>query len=61
MAARSLDERYLLEDGLVHLTGVQALARLPLDLLRADRRAGRGTAGFISGYEGSPWGDTTWS
>ncbi len=56
MAARSLDERYLLEDGLVHLTGVQALARLPLDLLRADRRAGRGTAGFISGYEGSPLG-----
>lgn len=56
MATRSLDDRYLLQDGLVHLTGVQALARLPLDLLRADRRAGRTTAGFISGYEGSPLG-----
>ena len=56
MAVRSLDDRYLLENGLVHLTGVQALARLPLDLLRADRRAGRATAGFISGYEGSPLG-----
>lgn len=56
MAVRSLDDRYLLENGLVHLTGVQALARLPLDLLRADQRAGRATAGFISGYEGSPLG-----
>jgi indolepyruvate ferredoxin oxidoreductase len=56
VAAGSLDHRYLLESGLVHLTGVQALARLPLDLLRADRRAGRATAGFISGYEGSPLG-----
>lgn len=49
-----LDDRYTLEDGLVHLTGIQALARLPLDQRRADRRAGRRTAVFISGYEGSP-------
>ncbi|MEU9246168.1 indolepyruvate ferredoxin oxidoreductase family protein [Streptomyces sp. NPDC048385] len=49
-----LDDRYTLQDGLVHLTGIQALARLPLDQRRADRRAGRRTAVFISGYEGSP-------
>jgi indolepyruvate ferredoxin oxidoreductase len=47
-------ERLARESGLVHLTGVQALARLPLDAVRAERRAGRSTAGFISGYEGSP-------
>ena len=50
----SLDDRYLIVDGLVHLTGIHALARLPLDQRRADRRAGRRTAVFISGYEGSP-------
>ncbi|HLI36680.1 MAG TPA: indolepyruvate ferredoxin oxidoreductase family protein [Streptosporangiaceae bacterium] len=50
----TLDDRYLAEDGLVHLTGIQALARLPLDVRRADKRAGRTTAVFISGYEGSP-------
>jgi len=32
-----LDDRYLLEDGLVHLTGIHALVRLPLDQRRADR------------------------
>ena len=38
----------------VRLTGVQALARLPLEIIRSERRAGRNTAGFISGYPGSP-------
>ncbi|MDD4866671.1 MAG: indolepyruvate ferredoxin oxidoreductase family protein, partial [Mycobacterium sp.] len=41
---------------LVRLTGVQVLARLPVEIMRAERRAGRNTAGFISGYEGSPLG-----
>ncbi|MEU7810854.1 indolepyruvate ferredoxin oxidoreductase family protein [Pseudonocardia sp. NPDC049154] len=54
--ARALDDRYRVVDGLVHLTGVQALARLPLDARRADRRAGLHTAAFVSGYEGSPLG-----
>jgi indolepyruvate ferredoxin oxidoreductase len=49
-----LSDRYLLEDGRVFLSGVQALARLPLDQLRADRRAGLRTAAFVSGYQGSP-------
>lgn len=52
----TLDDRYTVTDGIVHLTGVQALARLPIDVRRADRRAGRATAAFISGYEGSPLG-----
>lgn len=41
---------------LVRLTGLQVLARLPVEIMRAERRAGRNTAGFISGYEGSPLG-----
>lgn len=58
MATQSygLDERYLAEEGRVFLTGIQALARLPLDVLRADRRAGLRTAAFVSGYQGSPLG-----
>jgi indolepyruvate ferredoxin oxidoreductase len=38
------------------MTGVQALARLPVDARRMDQRAGLDTAAFISGYEGSPLG-----
>jgi indolepyruvate ferredoxin oxidoreductase len=48
--------RYVVEEGSIFLTGVQALARLPLDQIRRDRRAGLRTAGFISGYPGSPLG-----
>ncbi|MEU5761252.1 indolepyruvate ferredoxin oxidoreductase family protein [Nocardia sp. NPDC047648] len=51
---RSLDDRYSAQHGAVYLTGIQALARLPLEIRRADQRAGKATAAFISGYEGSP-------
>jgi indolepyruvate ferredoxin oxidoreductase len=40
----------------VFLSGVQAIARLPIDQLRLDRRAGLNTAAFVSGYQGSPVG-----
>ena len=50
----SLRDRYALTTGRVHLTGVQALVRLPLDQHRADLAAGLRTGGYISGYEGSP-------
>ena len=48
--------RYGSEAGTAYLTGIQALARLPLDQRRLDARAGIDTAGFISGYRGSPLG-----
>ncbi|WP_165640545.1 indolepyruvate ferredoxin oxidoreductase family protein [Mycobacteroides abscessus] len=47
-------ERYTAVRGTVHLSGIQALVRLVFDQRRDDRRDGRSTAGFISGYEGSP-------
>ena len=52
----SLGDRYTTESGEILATGVQALARLPMDQMRADRRAGLETAAFISGYQGSPLG-----
>ncbi|MBI1362076.1 MAG: indolepyruvate ferredoxin oxidoreductase family protein [Alphaproteobacteria bacterium] len=52
----SLDDKYLREDGRAFMTGIQALVRLPLDRKRLDRKLGLNTAGFISGYRGSPLG-----
>ena len=49
-----LDDRYTRDIGRVFLSGSQALARLPLEQLRADRRAGLHTAAYVSGYPGSP-------
>src|SRR5215216_4880340 len=52
----SLEDKYLLEDGRIYLTGLQALVRVPLDHHRADCARGLRTATFISGYQGSPLG-----
>src|SRR6202012_1614481 len=52
----SLDDKYVRDEGRIYLTGVQALVRLPLVQRRRDRIAGLNTAGFISGYRGSPLG-----
>ena len=51
-----LSSRYTDDFGTVFMTGLQALARLPIEQLRADRLAGLRTAAFISGYPGSPLG-----
>ena len=48
----SLDAKYTQEEGLIYLSGIQALVRLPMDQHRADRRRGLRTAVFISGYRG---------
>src|SRR5919108_267280 len=52
----SLDDKYLLEEGRILLTGLQGLVRLPLDQHRADLRRGLLTGTMISGYQGSPLG-----
>ncbi len=51
-----LEDRYSRTTGRVFLTGTQALARIMLDQARRDRAAGLNTAGFVSGYRGSPLG-----
>jgi indolepyruvate ferredoxin oxidoreductase len=54
--AISLDDKYTLANGRVFLTGTQALIRLPMMQRQRDLAAGLNTAGFISGYRGSPLG-----
>ncbi|MFZ1428618.1 MAG: indolepyruvate ferredoxin oxidoreductase family protein [Geminicoccaceae bacterium] len=56
LAQVGLDDRYALEQGRVLMTGIQALVRLPMLQRQRDRAAGLDTAGFISGYRGSPLG-----
>ena len=56
LANVSLEDKYRLEHGRVFLTGMQALARLPMLQHAIDRAAGLHTAGYISGYRGSPLG-----
>jgi indolepyruvate ferredoxin oxidoreductase len=51
-----LEDRYNRHRGRVFLTGPQALVRLPLMQKWLDEDAGLDTAGFISGYRGSPLG-----
>lgn len=51
-----LRDRYLRQDGRIFLTGIQALTRLPIMQAMRDRAAGLKTAGFVSGYRGSPLG-----
>ncbi|MGH7002810.1 MAG: indolepyruvate ferredoxin oxidoreductase family protein, partial [Alphaproteobacteria bacterium] len=50
----SLDDKYGRERGTVFLSGTQALVRLTLLQAQRDRAAGLNTAGFVSGYRGSP-------
>ena len=52
----TLDDKYLQSGGRVFISSNQALVRLPLEQARRDRAAGLNTAGYISGYRGSPLG-----
>jgi indolepyruvate ferredoxin oxidoreductase len=53
---QDLFECYRQESGQVYMSGVQALARIPMAQVRRDKAAGLNTGGFISGYRGSPLG-----
>jgi indolepyruvate ferredoxin oxidoreductase len=52
----SLDDKYELASGRAYMTGVQALVRLLMMQRQRDAAAGLNTAGFVSGYRGSPLG-----
>ena len=52
----SLDDKYTHDSGTTFMTGTQALVRLPMLQRKRDLAAGKNTAGFISGYRGSPLG-----
>ncbi len=54
--AYELDDRYRRRTGRVFLTGTQALVAIMLHQRRLDRAMGLNTAGFVSGYRGSPLG-----
>ena len=56
MQAVTLDDKYVADAGRIYLSGIQALVRLMLVQKRRDRLAGLNTAGFVSGYRGSPLG-----
>lgn len=55
-SAVSLDDKYDLSKSRVFLTGTQAISRFLLMQKRRDEQAGLNTAGFVSGYRGSPLG-----
>ena len=52
----SLDDKFDLSKDRVFVTGAQAVVRLMMMQHARDRRAGLNTAGFVSGYRGSPLG-----
>jgi len=52
----TLDDKYSLDYGRAFMSGVQALVKLPMLQRLRDAQQGKNTAGFISGYRGSPLG-----
>ncbi|MBC7727740.1 MAG: indolepyruvate ferredoxin oxidoreductase family protein, partial [Microbacteriaceae bacterium] len=56
LEAATLDDKYTLPEGRAFMSGIQALVRLPMLQRQRDAAAGLNTAGFISGYRGSPLG-----
>jgi indolepyruvate ferredoxin oxidoreductase len=62
--AVSLDDKWTVDRGRIVINGTQAIARTLLAQRELDRRRGLSTAGFITGYRGSPLGNvdmTLWS
>src|SRR6185437_4345320 len=55
-SAVTLEDKYEIGSDRFYLTGTQALVRLPLLQRQLDVAAGLNTAGFVSGYRGSPLG-----
>lgn len=51
-----LDDKYRLASGRAYLSGIEALVRLPMLQHQRDVARGLNTAGYISGYRGSPIG-----
>ncbi len=56
LRAVSLDDKYDLSQSQLFVTGYQAIIRMCLMQKERDRRAGLNTAGFVTGYRGSPLG-----
>ncbi len=56
LPAVTLDDKYTKPKGRVFLTGIQALVRLPMMQRERDLAAGLNTAGYVTGYRGSPLG-----
>ena len=52
----TLDDKYDLTKDRIFITGTQAVVRMLLMQRERDRLAGLSTAGFVSGYRGSPLG-----
>ena len=56
LAKVNLDDKYTRQSGRIHASGIQVLVRLPLMQRQRDLASGLNTAGYISGYRGSPLG-----
>ncbi len=56
LAGETIEDKWTVERGRVYLTGTQALIRLLMLQRQRDVLAGHNTAGFLSGYRGSPLG-----
>ena len=52
----SLSDKYALDKARAYMTGIEALVRLPILQHQRDMLRGLNTAGFVSGYRGSPVG-----
>lgn len=52
----TLGDKFDKREGRIYISGIQALVRLTLMQRAADAEAGLNTAGFVSGYRGSPLG-----